>query len=108
MSRSGWRPRPQTPPRPCPCGAFLAPSVKDAIEASPLVVICVSDHDSVHALLDPAIGSLEGRTLVNMTSASSSQARGMAKWVEGKVGAHIDSAIMAIPPGIATDEAIML
>ncbi|MCE6999013.1 NAD(P)-binding domain-containing protein [Saccharothrix sp. S26] len=89
-------------------GAVLAPSVKDAIEASPLVVICVSDYDSVHELLDPVEGSLAGRTLVNMTSASSSQARGMAKWAEGKVGAYIDSAIMAIPPGIATDEAIML
>lgn len=90
-------------------GAVLAPSVKDAIEASPLVVICVSDYDSVHELIDPVVGSLEGRTLVNMTSASSSQARGMSKWAaEHNVGTYIDSAIMAIPPGIATDEAIML
>ena len=90
-------------------GAVLAPSVKDAVEASPLVVICVSDYDAVHELLDPVVGSLEGRTLVNMTSASSSQARGTSKWaVENKVGAYVESAIMAIPPDVATDAAILL
>jgi len=90
-------------------GAALASSVKDAVEASPLVVICVSDYDAVHELLDPLEGSLEGRTLVNMTSASSSQAREASKWaVERKVAGYIDSAIMAIPPGIGTEEAILL
>jgi 3-hydroxyisobutyrate dehydrogenase-like beta-hydroxyacid dehydrogenase len=90
-------------------GAVLAPSVKDAVETSPLVVICVSDYDAVHELLDPLEGSLAGRTLINMTSASSSQARGMSKWaVEREVAAYIDSAIMAIPPAIATDEAMLL
>lgn len=90
-------------------GAVLAPSVKDAVEAGPLVVICVSDYDAVHELLDPLEGSLEGRTLVNMTSASSSQARDTSKWaVERKVAAYIDSAIMAIPPAIGTEEAMML
>ncbi len=90
-------------------GAVLAPSVKDAVEAGPLVVICVSDYDAVHELLDPLEGSLEGRTLVNMTSASSSQARNTSKWaVDRKVGAYIDSAIMAIPPAIGTEEAILL
>lgn len=90
-------------------GAVLAPSVKDAVEASPLIVICVSDYDAVSALLDPVADSLKGRTLVNMTSASSGQARGMAKWAEENgVGAYVDSAIMAIPPAIATDEALLL
>ncbi|MGM1062663.1 NAD(P)-dependent oxidoreductase, partial [Saccharothrix sp. Mg75] len=90
-------------------GAVLAPSLKDAVEASPLVVICVSDYDAVHQLLDPLEDSLEGRTLVNMTSASSQQARDTSKWaVDRKVGAYVDSAIMAIPPAIGTDEAIML
>lgn len=90
-------------------GAVLAPSVQDAVETGTLVVICVSDYDAVHELLDPLEGALAGRTLVNMTSASSSQARDTSKWaVERKVGAYLDSAIMAIPSAIGTDEAMML
>jgi len=34
-------------------GATLADSVRDAVAASPLVVVCVSDYAAVHELLDP-------------------------------------------------------
>ncbi|MFF3323120.1 NAD(P)-dependent oxidoreductase [Streptomyces sp. NPDC002889] len=89
-------------------GATLADSVKSAVEASPLVVVCVSDYDAVHGLLDPVGSSLAGRTLVNLTTASSTQARETAEWA-GKLGtAYLDGAILALPQAIGTEEATLL
>ncbi|WP_327303703.1 NAD(P)-binding domain-containing protein [Streptomyces sp. NBC_01298] len=89
-------------------GAVLADSVRGAVEASPLVVVCVSDYDAVHGLLDPIGSSLAGRTLVNLTTAGSTQARETAAWA-AKAGAdYIDGAILALPQAIGTAEATLL
>ncbi|WP_344108376.1 NAD(P)-dependent oxidoreductase [Nocardiopsis rhodophaea] len=89
-------------------GAVLSESAKGAVEASPLVVVCVSDYDAVHALLDPIRSSLEGRTLVNLTTASSTQARDAAVWADGLGVAYLDGAILGVPQDIGTDTATML
>ncbi|MGW9554647.1 NAD(P)-dependent oxidoreductase [Nocardiopsis sp. NPDC055551] len=89
-------------------GAVLAESVKDAVEAGPLVVVCVSDYSAVHALLDPIGSSLQGRTLVNLTTASSTQARETAEWAKGIGAAYLDGAILAVPQDIGGDSATLL
>ncbi|GAA0273181.1 NAD(P)-binding domain-containing protein [Streptomyces polychromogenes] len=89
-------------------GAVLADSVESAVEASPLVVVCVSDYDAVHGLLDPVGASLAGRTLVNLTTASSTQARETAAWAAGLGADYVDGAILALPQAIGTAEATLL
>ncbi|MET9344256.1 NAD(P)-binding domain-containing protein [Nonomuraea sp. NPDC003804] len=89
-------------------GATLSGSVKSAVEASPLVVVCVSDYDAVHQLLDPVGGSLAGRTLVNLTTASSTQARETAAWAAENDSAYLDGAILGLPQAIGTAEATLL
>lgn len=89
-------------------GATLADSVKSAVEASPLVVVCVSDYDAVHALLDPVGSSLAGRTLVNLTTASSAQARETAEWAAKLSSPYLDGAILALPAAIGTADATVL
>ncbi|MFE9617773.1 NAD(P)-dependent oxidoreductase [Streptomyces sp. NPDC006384] len=89
-------------------GATLADSAASAVEASPLVVVCVSDYDAVHGVLDPVGSSLAGKTVVNLTTASSTQARQTAEWA-AKLGAdYIDGAILAMPQAIGTAEATLL
>ncbi|KAB2347001.1 NAD(P)-dependent oxidoreductase [Actinomadura rudentiformis] len=89
-------------------GATLAGSVSDAVAASPLVVICVSDYDAVHGLLDPLGEVLDGRVLVNLTSGTSAQARETAEWAAGRGIDYLDGAILALPAGIdAGDEAVI-
>ncbi|MFI7111972.1 NAD(P)-dependent oxidoreductase [Nonomuraea sp. NPDC050227] len=89
-------------------GATLAGSVASAVEASPLVVVCVSDHDAVHGLLEPVASSLAGRTLVNLTTATSVQARDTARWA-GTIGSvYLDGAILALPQAIGTADATVL
>jgi 3-hydroxyisobutyrate dehydrogenase-like beta-hydroxyacid dehydrogenase len=89
-------------------GAVLADSVASAVAASPLVVLCVSDYDAVHELIDPLGDVLAGRVLVNLTTATSTQARGTAEWAAQRDVPYLDGAIMAIPPVIGTDGAVLL
>ncbi len=82
-------------------GARVAATAEEAAAASPLVLVCVSDHDAVQSLL----GSLAGRDLVNFTSSTSAQARETAARHGGR---YLDGAIMAVPPAIGTAGAILV
>lgn len=85
-------------------GAVRAPSVADALTASPLVVVCLSDAAAVRDTLGPYRDRLAGRTLVNLTSGTSDEARDLSAWTAG----YVDGAIMAIPEVIGTPEAFLL
>jgi 3-hydroxyisobutyrate dehydrogenase-like beta-hydroxyacid dehydrogenase len=90
-------------------GATLADSVRNAVAASPLVIVCVTDYDVVHELLSPLDdGVLADRVLVNLTTGTSAQAREMARWAAQRNSLYLDGAIMAIPPVIGTDGAVLL
>lgn len=89
-------------------GARRAGSVAEAVAAAPLVVVCVADDEAVHQLLDPLDGALAGRTLVNLTTGTSAQARANAAWAKERGIAFLDGAIMAVPEDIATGDAVLL
>jgi 3-hydroxyisobutyrate dehydrogenase-like beta-hydroxyacid dehydrogenase len=89
-------------------GAILADSAEKAIAASPLVVVCISDYDAVHELLDPLDDVLANRVLVNLTTGTSAQARETAEWAAQRNIVYLEGVIMAIPPDIATDAAVLL
>ncbi|GAA4061141.1 NAD(P)-dependent oxidoreductase [Nonomuraea soli] len=87
-------------------GAKAAGSVAEAVAASELVVLCVTDYAAARELLDPL--ELTGRAVVNLTSGTAEQARSTAEWAASRGAAYLDGAIMAIPQAIATDEAVVL
>ncbi|MGW4469622.1 NAD(P)-dependent oxidoreductase [Nonomuraea sp. NPDC004354] len=89
-------------------GARLADSVGDAVAASPLVVVCVSDYAAVHGLLDPLGEVFAGRVLVNLTSGTSQAARETAEWAVRRGGDYLDGAIMTVPAAIGTTDAVIL
>lgn len=89
-------------------GAKRAASVGEAVAAGELVIICVSNYDAVYELLDLPGEAFANRTLVNLTSSSSEQARTFAAWAAERNIPYLDGAIMALPPAIGTDEAIIL
>ena len=89
-------------------GATLAASARDAVAASPLVVICVTDYQAARALLDPLGDVLAGRVLVNLTSGTSRQARETADWATRQGATYLDGVILAIPPAIGTADAVLL
>jgi 3-hydroxyisobutyrate dehydrogenase-like beta-hydroxyacid dehydrogenase len=87
-------------------GATLAPTVGDAVRASPLTVVCLTDYSAVHAALNGV--DLDTTTLVNLTSGSSAQARDTAVWAEQRGARYLDGAIMAVPSVIGTADAVIL
>jgi 3-hydroxyisobutyrate dehydrogenase-like beta-hydroxyacid dehydrogenase len=89
-------------------GAAGAASIEEAIGASPLVVVCLLDHRSVHDALDPVAGALAGRVLVNLTNGTPEQGRELAAWAEGHGARFLDGGIMAVPPMIGMPGAFLL
>lgn len=89
-------------------GARLAPTVGDALGASPLTIVCVTDYRAMYELLGADEAALRGTMLINLTSGDSAQAREAARWAESRGARYLDGAIMAIPSGIGTAEAMIL
>ncbi|AWS43526.1 NAD(P)-dependent oxidoreductase [Streptosporangium sp. 'caverna'] len=89
-------------------GATLAGSIGDAVAAGPLVLVCVSDYEAVHELLDPLGDVLADRVVVNLTSGTSQQARDRAEWAARRGFTYLDGAILAIPQAIGTADAVLL
>ncbi|GAB2642149.1 NAD(P)-dependent oxidoreductase [Nocardia goodfellowii] len=87
-------------------GALLAPTVSDALRASSLTIVCLTDYPAVYELLADA--ELDGTTLLNLTSGSAGQAREAARWAEQRGARYLDGAVMAVPPAIGTAEAVIL
>ncbi len=86
-------------------GARLAATPAEAAAAD-VVVSCLSTYDTQQPVLDAA--ALRGRTLVNLTSGTPEQARGVAKWAASEGIDYVDGVIMAVPQGIGTPGARIL
>jgi 3-hydroxyisobutyrate dehydrogenase-like beta-hydroxyacid dehydrogenase len=86
-------------------GATDAPTVAAAIAASPLTVVCVLDRPAVEAVFDAAGGALGGTTVVNLTSSTPDDARGVAKRAKAAGARFLDGKIMVPTPLIGTDDA---
>ncbi|MEU6716258.1 NAD(P)-binding domain-containing protein [Nonomuraea sp. NPDC046802] len=103
-----WNRTPGKAERLVEMGASQAPTVADAVEAAPLVIVCVRDYDAVRESLAPAEAHLSGKILVNLTSGASDEARAMAGWAAERGAGYLDGAIMMTPPGIGAPETVIL
>ncbi|MFC9970175.1 NAD(P)-dependent oxidoreductase [Spirillospora sp. NPDC127200] len=91
-----------------PAGTARAATVREALEASPLVVVCLSVYDNVTEVLEAEGEALAGRAVVNLTNGTPSQARAMAETVRGLGADYLDGGIMAVPPMIGKPGALIL
>ncbi len=73
-------------------------TIQEAVEASELVVVCVSDFRGDQRSARKAV------TLVNLSSGTSKEARETAEWAPR----GLDGAILAVPAGIGTAEATIV
>ncbi|MGW7086020.1 NAD(P)-dependent oxidoreductase [Streptomyces sp. NPDC054871] len=89
-------------------GAAPATTPREAITASPLIIVCLTTNADVRALLAPEVDALAGRTVVNLTNGTPDQARELADWAAAHGIAYIDGGIMAVPQMIATPGAYIL
>lgn len=90
--------------------ARIALSVKEAVNASEVIVVCVRDHDATNEALRTRTTEerLAGKIVVQLSTGTSTQAREASGWATG-VGAHyLDGSIMGFPQDIGTDGLVIL
>lgn len=90
-------------------GAVVADTLRSAVTASRLVLVCLRDHSAFRE----AIGALDadalhGRTVVHLSSATPSQARRTASWAEQRGITYLNGAIMVPTPLVGTSDALVL
>jgi 3-hydroxyisobutyrate dehydrogenase-like beta-hydroxyacid dehydrogenase len=87
-------------------GARRAASAAEAVLASPVVIVCVTNYEQTFALLDGA--DLRGRTLVQLSTGSPKDARSGEIWAKERAAEYLDGAILATPRQIGTPESVIL
>lgn len=87
-------------------GATRADTVAEAVAANTLVVICLSDYEAMHQLLDPLGDALSGKVLANLGSGTPEEAREAATWAAEHGADYLDGAIMVPPPAVGRPDAV--
>ncbi|KAA8643952.1 hypothetical protein EYZ11_006356 [Aspergillus tanneri] len=88
-------------------GASHASSIPDAL-LNDLIIICLVDNPSVTQTLTPALSSLTGKTIVNLTNGTPNQAREISSLVTSHGARYIHGGIMAVPAMVGTPHAVLL
>jgi 3-hydroxyisobutyrate dehydrogenase-like beta-hydroxyacid dehydrogenase len=87
--------------------ARIADTPEDAIGDADLVVVSQSNFDATTSTLqnDACAGALRGRTVLQLTSGSPSEARASAAWAAENGIGYLEGKVMAYPSGVGTDAA---
>ncbi|MEU9144096.1 NAD(P)-binding domain-containing protein [Streptomyces sp. NPDC048349] len=86
-------------------GATLAATPSEAVEASDLVILSLTDYQVMYDILDSATASLAGRTLVNLSSDTPDRTREAAAWAAGHDAAFLAGGAMVPAPMVGTEAA---
>jgi len=83
-------------------GASSAESLKQAIESSPVVLVCIHGYEATRALLDDpeVLPVLRGKTIVQMSTGTPAEARAAQAWINERGGNYLDCSIMVYPQDI--------
>lgn len=83
--------------------ASVAPTVADALNASELVILSLTDYKAMYDILDGQ--PIKGKVIVNLSSDSPGKTREAAKWASEQGATFIDGGIMVPAEQVATDVA---
>ncbi|WP_277212655.1 NAD(P)-dependent oxidoreductase [Isoptericola croceus] len=86
-------------------GAVLASSPTEAVAASDVVVLSLTDYAAMYTVLDPATEALRDRTVVNLSSDTPGATRIAARWVADQGATLVVGGVMAPAPMVGTDDA---
>lgn len=90
-------------------GAAVATSVRDAVEASDIIIVNVIDYSATAVLLRGDIAPLlRDKLLVELTSGTPHGAREAGQWASKLGATYLDGAIMATPDFIGTEHGTVL
>ncbi|MFF2624730.1 NAD(P)-dependent oxidoreductase [Kitasatospora griseola] len=86
-------------------GATLAATPAEAVEASDLVLLSLTDYRAMHDILDRSTASLAGRTLANLSSDTPDRSREAAAWAAGHGADFLTGGVMVPAPMVGTPAA---
>ncbi|MFE9673151.1 NAD(P)-dependent oxidoreductase [Streptomyces sp. NPDC006259] len=86
-------------------GATRAATPADAVQASDLVILSLTDYRAMYDILDGATAALTGRTLVNLSSDTPDRTREAAAWAAGHGAAFLTGGVMVPAPMVGTEAA---
>ncbi|WP_328923517.1 NAD(P)-binding domain-containing protein [Streptomyces sp. NBC_00190] len=86
-------------------GATLAATPGEAVEASDLVILSLTDYQAMYDIFDSTTASLAGRTLVNLSSDTPDRSREAATWAAGHGAAFLTGGVMVPAPMVGTEAA---
>src|SRR5262245_49466328 len=91
-------------------GASYATSVADALQASPMVLVCVDNYSVTRSLLDidDVTPHLSGRTLIQLSTGTPREARESERWANKHGAGYLDGAILGLPSKIGSKELVIL
>lgn len=76
-------------------GASYYPDINAAIQASPVIIVCVLNYETTANILDST--PLSGKVLVQLSTGTPEDARRAETWARGKGVTYLDGAILATP-----------
>ncbi len=86
-------------------GATLAATPGEAVEASDLVILSLTDYRAMYDVLGDATASLAGRTLVNLSSDTPDRTREAATWAAAHGAGFLTGGVMVPAPMVGTEAA---
>ncbi|MBW9208615.1 NAD(P)-binding domain-containing protein [Mumia sp. zg.B21] len=86
-------------------GVRRADTPSDALAASDLVVLSLTDYAAMDAILGGESAALAGRTLVNLSSDTPDATREAARWAQAHGAAFLTGGVMVPPPMLGGEDA---
>lgn len=105
-----WNRTPQKMEPLAALGAKRAESVVDAVQTSPLIMVCVDNYTATNKLLgtDDVAPHLSGRTVIQLSTGTPQEARDSEAWLADQGADYLDGAIMCYPNSIGAPESLIL
>lgn len=78
-------------------------SVDEAIDRSPVTIMCVAGHDITKLLVEEASGGLDGKTICNTSFVTHEQGRQLTEFIQSRNGRYLDLEIIGYPSNIGSE-----
>jgi 3-hydroxyisobutyrate dehydrogenase-like beta-hydroxyacid dehydrogenase len=91
-------------------GANRADSLATAVEASPILLVCVDNYQATRAMFEAVevMRKLSGRVIIQLSTGSPKEARESESWFNSNGAQYLDGAILNYPIEIGTPNATIL
>ena len=89
-------------------GAILASSPEEAIVASPATITCIKSHDTTIQLIADLPVSLEGKTIIELSTGGITEAEALASLLSEKGADWMIGAISGYPSSVGKEELVLI